>query len=83
MNQDTFKKAKDIQEQLEFFRKACDSISKSGSEIRISWSESNYIGESMDRYFWIRNCEMAEVRTVLLNCFLSRIAELEKEFEAL
>ena len=83
MNQDTFKKAKDIQEQLEFFRKAYDSISKSGSEIRISWSESNYCGESTDRNFWIRNCDMGEVRTVLLNYFLSRIAELEKEFEAL
>lgn len=83
MNQDTFKKAKDIQEQLEFFRKALDSISKSGSEIRISWSESNYIGESMDLYFWIRNWDMGEVRTVLLNYFLTRIAELEKEFEAL
>lgn len=65
MNQDTFKKAKDIQEQLEFFRKAYDSISKSG------------------RYLWIRKCDMGEVRTVLENYFLSRIAELEKEFEAL
>lgn len=83
MNQETFKKAKDIQEQLEFFRKAYNSISKSGSEIRISWSESNYIGESMDRYFWIRNCDIKEIRTVLADFFKSRIAELEKEFEAL
>ena len=65
MNQDTFKKAQEIQEQLEFFRKAHNSISKSG------------------RYLWIRNCDMGEVRTVLLNYFISRIAELEKEFEAL
>lgn len=83
MNQDTFKKAQEIQEQLELFRKAYDSISKSGSELRISWSESNYCGESIDRYFRIRNCDMGEVRTVLANYFLSRIAELEKEFEAL
>lgn len=83
MNQDIFKKAKDIQEQLEFFRKAYDSISKSGSEVRISWNESNYCGESMDRIFRIRNCDTGEVRTVLANYFLSRIAELEKEFEAL
>lgn len=83
MNQDTFKKAKDIQEQLEFFRKAYDSILKSGSEVRISWNESNYCGESMDRTFWIRKCDMGEIRTVLLHYFLSRIAELEKEFESL
>ena len=83
MNRDVFDKAKDIQEQLEFFRKAYNSISKSGSEVRISWSESNYCGESIDRYLWIRNCDMGEVRTVLLNYFISRIAELEKEFEAL
>lgn len=83
MNQDTFKKAQEIQEQLEFFRKANNSISKSGSELQISWSESNYTGGSIDRSFWIRNCDMGEVRTVLLNYFLSRIAELEKEFEAL
>lgn len=83
MNQDTFKKAKDIQEQLEFFRKAYNSISKSGSELQISWSESNYCGGSTDHTFWIRNWDMGEVRTVLLNYFLSRIAELEKEFEAL
>lgn len=83
MNQDTFKKAQEIQEQLELFRKAYDSISKSGSELRISWSESNYCGGSIDRYLWIRNCDMGEVRTVLLNYFISRIAELEKEFEAL
>lgn len=83
MNQDTFKKAKDIQEQLEFFKKARNSISKTGSEVRISWSESNYTGESIDRYLWIRNQDMGEVRTVLLNYFLSRIAEIEKEFEEL
>ena len=83
MNQDVFKKAQKIQEQLEFFKKARDSISKTGSEVRISWSESNYIGESIDRYFLIRNCDMGEIRTVLLNYFISRISELEKEFEAL
>lgn len=83
MNQDVFKKAQKIQEQLEFFKKARDSISKSGSEIQISWSEGNYIGGSIERYFWIRNCDMGEVRTVLLNYFIPRIAELEKEFEAL
>lgn len=83
MNKDTFKKAQEIQEQLEFFKKARDSISKTGSEVQISWSESNYIGESTERRFWIRNCDMGEVRTVLLNYFISRIAELEKEFEAL
>lgn len=83
MNQGTFKKAQEIQEQLEFFRKAYNSISKSGSEIRISWSESNYCGGSIDRYLWIRNCDMGEVRTVLANYFLSRIEELEKEFESL
>ena len=83
MNQDTFKKAQEIQEQLEFFRKAHNSISKSGSELRISWSESNYCGGSIDRDLWIRNCDMGEVRTVLLNYFISRITELEKEFEAL
>ena len=83
MNQEVFKKAQKIQEQLEFFRKAHNSISKSGSELRISWSESNYCGESIDRYLWIRNCDMGEVRTVLLNYFLSRVSELEKEFEAL
>lgn len=83
MNQDTFKKAQKIQEQLEFFRSACDSISKTGSEVRISWDESNYCGGSTYRDFWIRNCDMGEVRTVLLNYFLGRIAELEKEFEAL
>lgn len=83
MNQDIFKKAQEIQEQLEFFRKAHNSISKSGSELRVSWSESNYFGESIDRYLWIRNCDMGEVRTVLLNYFASRIAELESEFESL
>lgn len=83
MNQDVFKKAQKIQEQLEFFKKARDSISKTGSEVRISWSESNYIGESTERHLWIRNCDMGEVKTVLLNYFLSRIEELEKEFEAL
>ena len=83
MNQNTFKNAKDIQEKLEFFRKAYDSISKSGSEVRISWSESDYCGESMDRTFWIRKYDTGEVRAVLANYFLSRIAELEKEFEAL
>lgn len=83
MNQDVFKKAQKIQEQLEFFKKAHNSISKSGSEIQISWSESNYIGKSTERHLWIRNRDMGEVRTVLLNYFLSRIAELEKEFEAL
>lgn len=83
MNQDTFKKAQKIQEQLEFFRSARDSISKTGSEVRISWSESNYTGESIERYLWIRNQDMGEVRTVLLNYFLSRIAEIEKEFEEL
>lgn len=30
MNQDVFKKVKKIQEQLEFFKKARDSISKTG-----------------------------------------------------
>lgn len=83
MNKDTFKKAQEIQEQLELFRKAHNSISKSGSELRISWSESNYCGGLIDRDLWIRNCDMGEVRTVLLNYFISRIAELEKEFEAL
>lgn len=83
MNRDVFDKAKDIQEQLEFFRKAYNSISKSGSEVCISWSESNYSGGSMDRTFWIRKCDMGEVRTVLANYFLSRIEELEKEFESL
>lgn len=83
MNQDTFKKAQKIQEQLEFFKKARDSISKTNSEVQISWSESNYTGESIKRNLWIRNCDMGEVRTVLLNYFLSRIEELEKEFEAL
>ena len=51
MNQDVFKKAQNIQEQLEFFKKARDSISKTGSEARISWSESKYTGESIERYF--------------------------------
>lgn len=83
MNQDVFKKAQKIQEQLEFFKKARDSISKTGSEVRISWSESNYCGESIERYFWIRNCDMGEVRTVLMNYFISRIEELESEFESL
>ena len=83
MKKEKFEKAQEIQEQLEFFKKARDSISKTGSEIQISWSESNYIGESTERRFWIRNCDMGEVRTVLLNYFISRIAELEKEFEAL
>lgn len=83
MKKEQFEKAKKIQEQLEFFKKARDSISKTGSEVRISWSESNYTGESIERHLWIRNCNMGEVRTVLLNYFLSRIAELEKEFEAL
>lgn len=83
MNQDVFKKAQKIQEQLEFFKKARDSISKTGSEVRISWSESNYIGESIERRLWIRNCDMGEVRAVLMNYFISRIKELEKEFESL
>lgn len=83
MNQDTFKKAQEIQEQLEFFKKARDSISKTGSEVRISWSESNYIGESIERYFWIRKQDMGETRNLLIDFFKSRIAELEKEFEAL
>ena len=83
MKKEKFEKAKEIQEQLEFFRSARDSISKTGSELRVSWSESNYFGESIDRYLWIRNCDMGEVRTVLLNYFASRIAELESEFESL
>lgn len=83
MKKEKFEKAKEIQEQLEFFRSARDSISKTGSEVRISWSESNYTGESIERHLWIRNCNMGEVRTVLLNYFLSRIAEIEKEFEEL
>lgn len=83
MKKEQFEKAKEIQEQLEFFRSARDSISKTGSEVRISWDESNYCGGSTYRDFWIRNCDMGEVRTVLLNYFLGRIAELEKEFEAL
>ena len=83
MNQEVFKKAQEIQEQLEFFRSARDSISKTGSEVRISWEEINYCGGSTDRAFWIRNCDMGEIRTVLLNYFISRISELEKEFEAL
>lgn len=83
MNQDTFKKAQEIQEQLEFSRKACNSISKTCSEIRISWNESNYTGESIERNLWIRNCDMGEVRIVLTNYFKSRIEELEKEFESL
>lgn len=83
MKKEQFEKAKKIQEQLEFFRSARDSISKTGSEIRISWEESNYCGESTDRTFWIRNCDMGEVRTVLLNYFSGRISELEKEFESL
>ena len=83
MNQDTFKKAQEIQEQLELFRKAYDSISKSGSELRISWSEINYCGGSIDRYFWIRKQDMGETRNLLIDFFKSRIAELEKEFEAL
>lgn len=83
MKKEKFEKAKEIQEQLEFFRSARDSISKTGSEVRISWSESNYTGESIERYLWIRNQDMGEVRTVLLNYFLSRIAEIEKEFEEL
>ena len=83
MDQNTFKKAQEIQEQLEFFRKAYNSISKTGSEVRISWSESNYCGESIERHIWIRNCDMGEVKTVLMNYFISRIEELEKEFESL
>ena len=83
MNQDVFKKAQKIQEQLEFFKKARDSISKTGSEVQISWEESNYCGGSTDCAFWIRNCDMGEVRTVLLNYFASRVAELESEFESL
>lgn len=83
MNRDVFDKAKDIQEQLEFFRKAYNSISKSGSEIRISWSERNYCGESVDRYFWIKKCDMEKTRDILTDFFKSRIAELEKEFETL
>ena len=83
MNQDVFKKAQKIQEQLEFFKKARDSISKTGSEVQISWNESNYTGESIERHLWIRNCDMGEVRTVLMNYFISRIEELEKEFESL
>lgn len=83
MKKEQFEKAKEIQEQLEFFRSARDSISKTGSEVRISWEESNYYGGSTDRAFWIRNCDMGEIRTVLLNYFISRISELEKEFEAL
>lgn len=83
MNQDTFKKAQEIQEQLELFRSARDSISKTGSEVRISWSESNYIGESIERYFWIRKQDMGETRNLLIDFFKSRISELEKEFEAL
>lgn len=83
MKKEQFEKAKEIQEQLEFFRSARDSISKTGSEVRISWDESNYCGGSTNRAFWIRNCDMGEVRTVLLNYFSGRIAELEKEFEAL
>ena len=83
MNQDVFKKAQKIQEQLEFLKKTRDSISKTGSEVRISWSESNYCGESIERHIWIRNCDMGEVKTVLMNYFISRIEELEKEFESL
>lgn len=83
MNQDTFKKAQEIQEQLGFFKKARDSISKTGSEVRISWSESNYIGGSIERYFWIRKQDMGETRNLLIDFFKSRISELEKEFEAL
>lgn len=83
MNQDTFKKAQKIQEQLEFFKKARDSISKTGSEVQILWSESNYCSESIERHLWIRNCDMGEVRAVLMNYFISRIKELEKEFELL
>lgn len=83
MNQDVFKKAQKIQEQLEFFKKARDSISKTGSEVQILWSESNYCGGSIERHLWIRNCDMGEVRTVLMNYFISRIKELEKEFELL
>lgn len=83
MNQDVFKKAQKIQEQLEFFKKARDSISKTGSEVQILWSESNYCGESIERHLWIRNCDMGEVRAVLMNYFISRIKELEKEFELL
>ena len=83
MNQDTFKKAQKIQEQLEFFKKARDSISKTGSEVQILWSESNYCGESIERRLWIRNCDMGEVRAVLMNYFISRIKELESEFESL
>lgn len=83
MKKEKFEKAKDIQEQLEFFRKAHNSISKTGSELRISWSETNFCGGTIDRDLWIRNCNMGEVRTVLANYFLSRIEELEKEFEAL
>lgn len=83
MKKEQFEKAKEIQEQLEFFRKSYDSISKTGSEVRISWKESNYCGGSTNRAFWIRDCDMGEVRTVLLNYFKSRIEELEKEFESL
>lgn len=83
MKKEQFEKAKKIQEQLEFFKKARDSISKTSSEVQISWSESNFCGESIERRLWIRNCDMGEIRTVLLNYFISRISELEKEFEAL
>lgn len=83
MNKDTFRRAEDIQKNLETLRKAYDAISQEESELKILWSESNYTGGSTDRSFRIRSQNMGEIRDVLKNHFESRIAELEKEFEAL
>lgn len=83
MNQDVFNKANDIQSKIESANKIIKALNHLDIDIAINWREYSLINGTRSFTHSLSEEESREMVTVVRQHFESRIAELEKEFEAL
>ena len=83
MNQDVFDKANDIYSKIASANKIIKALNHSDIDIAINWREYSFINGTRSFTHSLSKEESLEMVSAIRQYFESRIAELEKEFEAL
>lgn len=83
MKHDVFDKANDIQSKIESYKEIIKALSRPNADIDINWRGYSLFGGKKTFTHSLSNEESREMVSAIRQYFESRIAELEKEFEAL
>lgn len=83
MKHDVFDKANNIRSKIESYKEIIKALSRPNADIDINWRGFSLFGEKKTFTHSLSNEESREMVLAIRQYFESRIAELEKEFEAL